>query len=215
MSDDATLGLMLAATDPTLGVRLRAGHGPARNPWLARMRPCFPGTPFGRIPASVSDERRLGGIDLAATLQSGRSVMDRGVMAKAAGGVLLTMAERILPGTAARIGGVQDRASCGIVALGGLLEGLNLRPETSSGPCAGASIMARMSLDSTLAGPITSLSGASLPLQGVAAQVFLPQARVLAGLPGLPQVFFWPAERPANKERPTHAFRLVSPAMAS
>ena len=117
-TDDATLALMLAATDPTLGVVLRTGPGPARDAWLARLSLCLPGVPFRRVPASIGDERLLGGLDLAATLQSGRPVMDRGVLAETAGGVLLlAMAERIPPGTAARIGAAQDRSPFGIVAL--------------------------------------------------------------------------------------------------
>ncbi len=118
MDNDAAVALMLAATDRTLGVTLRAGPGPARDAWLARLRQCMPGVAFRRIPASIGDERLLGGIDLAATLQSGRPVMDRGVLAEAEGGVLiLAMAERLPPGTAARIGAAQDHGGFGVVAL--------------------------------------------------------------------------------------------------
>ncbi len=86
-------------------------------------------------------------------------------------------------------------------ALQGLLQVLNMQPVASAGHSAGAAILARMSLDGTVAGPITSFNGAFLPLQGVAGQIFSPLARVLAGLPGLPQVFSWQAARQGTVER--------------
>lgn len=115
---DAALALMLMAVDPAgLGVVLRAGPGPARDRWLTRLRACLP-VPFCRIPASIGDARLLGGLDLAATLQSGRPVRDRGVLQEVAGGVLvLAMAERLPAGTAARIGAGRDQNGFGVVAL--------------------------------------------------------------------------------------------------
>jgi len=59
-----------------------------------------------------------------------------------------------------------------------------------------------MSLDGTLPGTaLTTFNGAFLPLAGVAGQIFSPLARVLAGLPGLPQVFAWQAGRAGTVER--------------
>ena len=50
-----------------------------------------------------------GGLDLAATLQAGRPVAQKGLLAEADGGVVvLAMAERIEPGTAARLCAVLD-----------------------------------------------------------------------------------------------------------
>jgi magnesium chelatase subunit D len=65
--------------------------------------------PLRRVPLHVSDDRLLGGLDLAATLQAGRPVSARGLLADADGGlVLLSMAERVERGTAARIAAVLD-----------------------------------------------------------------------------------------------------------
>ena len=57
----------------------------------------------------MPDGRLLGGLDLAATLKAGRPVAERGLLAEADGGVIvLAMAERIGPATAARIAAALD-----------------------------------------------------------------------------------------------------------
>ena len=87
-------------------------------------------------------------------------------------------------------------------ALQGLLQVLDVRPVAAAGHSAGAAILARMALDGAIAPrSITSFNGAFLPLQGVAAQVFSPLARVLVGLPGVPKLFAWQAARPGTVER--------------
>ncbi|HEY0205494.1 MAG TPA: alpha/beta fold hydrolase BchO [Acetobacteraceae bacterium] len=87
-------------------------------------------------------------------------------------------------------------------SLHGLLTMMNLRPVAAVGHSAGAAILARMALDRTLAlRALVSLNGAFIPLQGVAGQIFSPLARVLVGLPGLPQVFAWRARNPAVVEQ--------------
>lgn len=61
-------------------------------------------SPLCKIPLHVTDGRLLGGLDLAATLQAGRPVADRGILARADGGtVLLAMAERMSAGLAAKL----------------------------------------------------------------------------------------------------------------
>ena len=75
-----------------------------------------------------------------------------------------------------------------------LLAALGLRPEMAVGHSAGAAILCRMSLDKTLpARGIVSLNGAMLPLAGPAGQMFAPLARLLVGLPLLPNLFAWRA----------------------
>jgi len=105
--DDAVLAAVLMTVDPvgTGGVCLRALPGPVRDQWLTIMRDLQPeGTPMRRIPLHVSDGRLLGGLDLAATLNAGRPVAERGLLVEADGGVIeLAMAERIASGTAARL----------------------------------------------------------------------------------------------------------------
>jgi magnesium chelatase subunit D len=61
------------------------------------------------VPLHAGDERLLGGLDLAATLNAGRPVAERGLIAEADGGLLLLpMAERITAGAAARITAALD-----------------------------------------------------------------------------------------------------------
>ena len=63
-----------------------------------------------RIPASISDDRLAGGLDVAATIRTGRPVAEPGVLALADGGVLvLAMAERASPRVAARLAAALDR----------------------------------------------------------------------------------------------------------
>ena len=106
----------LFALDPSLGLWLRAGHGPVRDVFLELLRSFFaPATPWRKAPLGVGDERLLGGLDVAATLAAGRAVVQSGLLAEVDGGVLtLPMAERIAAPAAARICAVMDS---GAVAL--------------------------------------------------------------------------------------------------
>ena len=92
----------------TTGVTVRARPGPVRDQWLALVRELLPvSSPMRRVPHHVSDGRLLGGLDLAATLQAGRPVAERGVLEDVDGGVLvLPTAERLPAAMAARIGAV-------------------------------------------------------------------------------------------------------------
>ena len=102
----------LFAVDPvgTGGVVIRSLSGPARDGWLRCVFGLLPdGTPLRRVPLHINDERLLGGLDLAATLQAGRPIAQQGVLTAADGGiVLLAMAERLAPATAARLAAVLD-----------------------------------------------------------------------------------------------------------
>jgi magnesium chelatase subunit D len=108
---DAVLALLLFSIDLRgTGVALRAGAGPVRDRWLALLRAQLGAQPIRRLPLHIRDERLLGGLDLTATLQAGRPVALRGLLADSDGGVLLVaMAERLEPGTAARLAAVIDR----------------------------------------------------------------------------------------------------------
>ncbi len=114
----ALLVARLFAADPAAlgGVRVRAAAGPARDAWIAALRRELPaGMPRRRAPIGIADDRLIGGIDLAATLAAGRPVGGRGILAEAHGGVLeLAMAERLSPGTAARIAEVLDRGEVAV-----------------------------------------------------------------------------------------------------
>jgi magnesium chelatase subunit D len=111
---DAALAALLFSVDPPgTGLLLRAGAGPVREHWLALLRQqlaVLPGTPWQRLPLHIRDERLLGGLDLPATLQAGRPVAQRGLLADSDGGVLLLpMAERLEPATTARLAAVLDQ----------------------------------------------------------------------------------------------------------
>ncbi|MEI7464398.1 MAG: magnesium chelatase subunit D [Burkholderiales bacterium] len=112
LSIAALHAVSLFAVDPvgTGGVVIRALPGPARDGWLQCLNSLLPqGTPLRRVPLHINDERLLGGLDLAATLQAGRPVAQQGVLTLADGGiVLLAMAERLAPATAARLAAVLD-----------------------------------------------------------------------------------------------------------
>ena len=84
---------------------LRSGPGPARDAWLQRLRAELPpDIPMRRIPSSISDDRLAGGLDIGATIRTGRPVAEPGVLALADGGVLvLAMAERASSRVAARL----------------------------------------------------------------------------------------------------------------
>ena len=87
-------------------------------------------------------------------------------------------------------------------ALQTLLWTLDMQPILAIGHSAGAPLLVRMVLDGqlTLRGLI-GLNGALLPLGGMAGQLFSPLAKLLTGLPGLPDLFSWRARDPKVVER--------------
>jgi len=108
---EAALAASLFAVDPVgAGVSVRAHAGPVRDAWLVLMRALVPAAMrVRRVRVRVSDDRLLGGLDLSATLQAGRPVAERGLLAEADGGVVvLAMAERLAPAAAARLSAVLD-----------------------------------------------------------------------------------------------------------
>lgn len=108
---DAVLAATLFAINPVSlgGVSVRAPAGPVRDRWLLLLRELMADRPLRRVPLHIQDERLIGGLDLPATLQTGRPVATRGVLAEADGGiVVLAMAERLAPSTIARITAVLD-----------------------------------------------------------------------------------------------------------
>ena len=117
---DALTALQLLASSPNRlgGIWLRAPHGPVREAWL-RALSSLPG-PVLRAPGSVDMPRWLGGLDLAATLQTGRVHEQPGLLHQAHGGVLcLPMAERFGPALTATLAQTLDR---GGVDRGGRFE---------------------------------------------------------------------------------------------
>jgi len=111
----ALLAAALFSVDPIAlgGVTVQAHAGPVRDKWQAYLDSLWPeDAPRRRAPASIADDRLIGGLDIAATLRAGRPVADKGLLAEADGGfVLLAMAERVPLSTAARITAAMDRGA--------------------------------------------------------------------------------------------------------
>lgn len=109
---DAVWAASLTAVDPAGlgGILVRAWSGPQRDAFVKTTCALLPAaTPVKKMPVTISDERLLGGLDLAATLRDGRPVMQRGILTEAAGGLLIiAMAERLTANTAARICAAMD-----------------------------------------------------------------------------------------------------------
>jgi magnesium chelatase subunit D len=118
MQGDAATIAALFAVDPVGlgGVALRSPACDNRDQWLALLKNLLPAqTPLRRVPLNINDTALLGGLDLGATLQAGKPIALRGLLAQADGGVLvLAMAERMSLSAAARFGSVLDT---GMVAL--------------------------------------------------------------------------------------------------
>ena len=109
--------MALFAVDPhgLGGLHLRAGAGGVRDRWLAGLKALLPAhEPLRRLPGHIADDRLLGGLDLSATLASGKPVAQRGLLAEAHGGVVLVpMAERLSAAHAGRLAAVLDSAEVG------------------------------------------------------------------------------------------------------
>ena len=117
---DALTALQLLARQPHRlgGAWLRAPHGPVREAWLQALSALA--LPVLRAPGSVDTPRWLGGLDLSATLQSGRVHEQAGLLRQADGGLLcLPMAERFAPTLTATLAQTLDR---GGVDRGGRFE---------------------------------------------------------------------------------------------
>jgi magnesium chelatase subunit D len=114
---DAVWAAALCAVDPSGlgGVVVRAAAGPVRDLWTTQLQALLPPDErLRRMPARIADERLLGGLDLTATLQLGRPVAQRGLLAESHGGIVLVpMAERLPVGTAARLTSALDQGEVG------------------------------------------------------------------------------------------------------
>lgn len=112
----------LLAVDPNGlgGAVLRGPADPLRDEWLESLRKTMPqGAPWRRVPIGIADNRLLGGLDLAASLSSGRPIAQRGLLAESDGGaVILPMAERVEGQTIARIAAVLDQGAVKVAREG-------------------------------------------------------------------------------------------------
>jgi len=115
-ADPARAAALLAVDPAGLGgVLVRASAGPVRDRWLGQFESLLsPGEAWRRMPARIADDRLLGGLDLAATLQTGQPVAQKGLLAEVhGGGVIVPMAERMTGSTAARLAAALDEGEIG------------------------------------------------------------------------------------------------------
>ncbi|MBU6373592.1 MAG: magnesium chelatase ATPase subunit D, partial [Alphaproteobacteria bacterium] len=107
---DAVAAATLLGVDPVGlgGAIVRGRPGGPRDIWLAAATRAI-GGPSRRMPAGIEDDRLLGGLDLTATLNSGRPVAQSGLLAEVDGGALVAaMAERLDAGVTARLTAALD-----------------------------------------------------------------------------------------------------------
>jgi magnesium chelatase subunit D len=119
---DCVLAARLFVIDPHGfgGIVLRSATGPVRDLWLTWVQSqVVSDSPWVKMPCNVDDDRMLGGLDFAATLQTGRPVEQTGLLAQANGGTLVcAMAERLPFSAAARVAQALDNSEV-IVARDG------------------------------------------------------------------------------------------------
>lgn len=104
---DAVFLAALVAMGPAISAVsvVRGSPGPVRDRWLALLQSAMPERmTLARLQMGASEERIFGGLDMAATLASGRPVHQAGLVAAAANGLLIVpMAERLPPDIEARL----------------------------------------------------------------------------------------------------------------
>ncbi|MFN4155181.1 MAG: magnesium chelatase subunit D [Paracoccaceae bacterium] len=114
--DRITLALQLLAVDPEgiKGLWLRARAGAVRDRVTAAL-PALP-LPLVRLHPGIADDALYGGLDLSATLATGRPVTSRGLLSQPAA-LVLSMAERVPPGLSARLAHALDARRHCLIAL--------------------------------------------------------------------------------------------------
>jgi magnesium chelatase subunit D len=112
----ADIALALLASAPSaLGGALLIGGSLECERWLAALRASRGDAPWKRMPVGVTDDRLLGGLDVAATLARGSRVVARGLLAEADGGTVAL--PRAADASAAVVGAVARALDEGTVRL--------------------------------------------------------------------------------------------------
>lgn len=108
--------LACLAIDPggLKGLWLRARVGPVRDRVTAALT-ALP-LPQRRLHPTIADDALFGGLDLAATLATGQPVLQAGLLAQPSA-LILAMAERCMPGLAARLAAALDNPRHCLIAL--------------------------------------------------------------------------------------------------
>ena len=105
----AAIDILVAAGNRIGGILLRARPGPVRDAWADALNMVVV---TRRLPASADAEALDGGLDLTATLAGGKPVRRAGILADAAGKILVVpMAERLNPALAARLATAIDETA--------------------------------------------------------------------------------------------------------
>lgn len=110
-SDPALIAALMALDGHALcGTHIKGPSGPERDAWLSLLQDLIdPAQPLRRCPARIDEERLLGGLDLTASLATGASVLQRGLLSEADGGfVIFAMAECLTTSLGAQIAAVLD-----------------------------------------------------------------------------------------------------------
>jgi magnesium chelatase subunit D len=112
------LALNLLAVEPALigGLWLRARAGPLRQMAMDFLAAVPLPVPLQRLSPDIGDDALFGGLDPAATLRNGRPILRSGLLDRPAVFVL-PMAERCLPGLAARLAQALDQQRHAVIAL--------------------------------------------------------------------------------------------------
>lgn len=113
----AKQALLLLAVNPALtGAAIAATVGSGKSTLARAFAALLPDdAPFVELPVNVTEDRLLGGLDLEATLATGGRVVERGLLARAHGGVLYVDGLNLLdPAIVARL---MDVMSSGVVRL--------------------------------------------------------------------------------------------------
>lgn len=104
--DDAVLAALLLAIAPEQlkGAVLYCASPELGDRWIEFFRSRLPeGAPFKRVPGNITDERLLGGLDMAATVARGRATGDRGLLAECDGGCLAIYGATVRASTYAHV----------------------------------------------------------------------------------------------------------------
>jgi magnesium chelatase subunit D len=107
--DDALWGLAALSADPSglKGIWLKCSLGPVMQEFLDWLNALKPNSL--KVPCNVDTERLIGGLDLALTLQMGRPITQKGMLAQSMGRLLICpMAERLPQATASILTQVLD-----------------------------------------------------------------------------------------------------------
>lgn len=111
-SDDAVLAALLLAIAPEQlkGAVLYCDSQELGDRWIEFFHSHLPaGAPFKRVPGNITDERLLGGLDMAATVARGRATGDRGLLAECDGGCIAICGATVRASTYAHVCRTLDR----------------------------------------------------------------------------------------------------------